>query len=139
MKALLGLTLLGIAVAKIGTAEEDFVAEMPLIGALLTKTYSGYLAVGDSKTKELHYVLVESQNSPRTDPLLIWYNGGPGCSSLLGFMQENGPYIIDDGEKLIQPNPAPWNLKANVLYIEQPAGVGFSKSSTAELSGVTDQ
>jgi serine carboxypeptidase-like clade 2 len=40
--------------------------------------------------------------------------------------QENGPYIIDDGETIIKPNPYPWNQEANLLYIESPAGVGFS-------------
>lgn len=57
---------------------------------------------------------------------MIWFNGGPGCSSLLGFIQENGPFVINDNEYKITKNDYPWNLKANVLYIESPAGVGYS-------------
>lgn len=59
-----------------------------------TNSYSGYLNVSDIKA--LHYVFVESQNDPANDPVVIWFNGGPGCSSLLGFFQENGPYLVDD-------------------------------------------
>ena len=92
-----------------------------------TDSYSGYLPVTD--TKELHYVFISSSTDPTKDPVLIWFNGGPGCSSMLGFMQENGPWVIDDFETEIKENPYPWNSRANVLYIESPAGVGFSKAN----------
>jgi len=91
---------------------------------MTSATYSGYLNV--TETKSLHYIYVESMDSPSFDPLVIWFNGGPGCSSMLGFMQEHGPWIIDDGEDYIKPNPYSWNRRANMLYIESPAGVGFS-------------
>lgn len=91
-----------------------------------TNSYSGYLKVSD--TKSLHYVFVESMDKPDTDPVVIWFNGGPGCSSMLAFMQEHGPYVIDDGENTLKKNPFPWNMRANMLYIESPAGVGYSKA-----------
>jgi len=83
-----------------------------------------------SATKELHYILVESQDKWNKDPLLIWLNGGPGCSSLLGFIMENGPCVFDDANYTIFDNPYPWNNRLNVLYIEGPAGVGFSRGQT---------
>ena len=71
-----------------------------------TKSYSGYVDVTD--TKSLHYVFVESESHPDVDPLIVWLDGGPGCSSLFGFMYENGPWIIDyDGN--VEKNPYPWN------------------------------
>ena len=90
--------------------------------------YSGYIDA--SPTKHLHYIFVESLDDPSTDPVLIWFNGGPGCSSLLAFFQENGPFMIDDGEFIIKKNPEPWNKRTSVLYIESPAGVGFSVADT---------
>jgi carboxypeptidase C (cathepsin A) len=80
----------------------------------------------------LHYVFIESLDKPTTDPVLIWFNGGPGCSSLHGLFQEHGPFIIDDGETIIKPNPFPWNQRANLLYIESPAGVGFSTANSTD-------
>jgi carboxypeptidase C (cathepsin A) len=71
-------------------------------------------------------VYVESLSNVTGDPVLIWLNGGPGCSSLLGAFSENGPFIFDDGENVIKPNPFSWNERANMLYIESPAHIGFS-------------
>lgn len=102
----------------------DVVEALPLCAPLPSKWYSGYLPV--TETKALHYVLIDSLSSPSSDPILIWFNGGPGCSSMLGLFAENGPYIIDDGETIIKPNPWPWNKNASLLFIESPAGVGFS-------------
>lgn len=86
--------------------------------------YSGYLAANGGRM--LHYWFVASQSSAKSDPLIVWTNGGPGCSSMLGILTENGPFTIqDDGVNLVY-NDNSWNKFANVLYIESPAGVGFS-------------
>jgi carboxypeptidase C (cathepsin A) len=87
--------------------------------------YSGYAPIPSSK-KSLHYVAALSQQNKTTDPVIVWFNGGPGCSSMLGFLQEHGPYSLEDGSTTFTPNPYSWNKEANVIYIEAPAGVGFS-------------
>ena len=48
----------------------------------------------------LFYWMTESQNDPKTDPLMIWLTGGPGCSSVLALFTENGPYHVWKVEKL---------------------------------------
>lgn len=116
-----------------GAKTQDQVLAMPFCGDTLpTRWYSGYLKTS-SPARSLHYVYVESE-SKETDPVLIWFNGGPGCSSMLGLIQEHGPCIIDDYETTVKLNPWPWNKKANILYLENPAGVGFSYSSDGDLN-----
>lgn len=87
--------------------------------------YSGYLDIPRT-TKSLHYVFVESQNDPKTDPLALWLTGGPGCSSMLAFLYEHGPWVFAPEQTTLQVNPWSWNKVANIIYLEAPAGVGFS-------------
>ncbi|MBN3325133.1 PPGB protein, partial [Atractosteus spatula] len=90
------------------------------------RQYSGYLNVSGSK--HLHYWFLESQKDPAGSPVVLWLNGGPGCSSLDGLLTEHGPFLIQDDGASLKYNPYSWNTIANMLYLESPAGVGFSYS-----------
>lgn len=68
----------------------------------------------------------EARNNPKTAPLATWFNGGPGCSSMIGLFQENGPCHFENGASEPSLNPNSFNNYANMLYIDQPIGVGFS-------------
>lgn len=83
-------------------------------------------------------MLAESQSDPTNDPLIIWFNGGPGCSSMLGFAQEHGPFVMEDGATTFHKNEWSWNKKANMLYIESPAGVGYSYCPEIKECNFTD-
>lgn len=50
----------------------------------------------------------------------------PGCSSLEGFLQENGRFIWAPGQGAPLVNPYSWVNLTNVLWVEQPVGTGFS-------------
>eukprot|EP01018_Ginkgo_biloba_P005911 Gb_10668 [translate_table: standard] len=95
------------------------------------KQYSGYVTVDSSKGRALFYYFTEAANDPATKPLLLWLNGGPGCSSLgYGAMTELGQFRVNSDGKSLSINPYAWNLVANTLFLESPAGVGFSYSNT---------
>jgi carboxypeptidase C (cathepsin A) len=80
-------------------------------------------------TKHIHYTFVFSENNPDSDAVVIWLNGGPGCSSLDGFVYEHGPFMINPANySQLQRRSIYWSQVANVLYIEAPVGVGFSYS-----------
>jgi cathepsin A (carboxypeptidase C) len=77
----------------------------------------------------MFYWYFESQNDPINDPLLIWLTGGPGCSSEIALVLENGPWFIvkdDQGVDKLVINPNSWNKNANIIFIDQPLGAGYS-------------
>ena len=69
----------------------------------------------------------ESRNDPQNDPVVLWINGGPGCSSLTGLFLELGPASIDEKGNLVH-NPYSWNSNASVIFLDQPVNTGFSYS-----------
>jgi len=92
--------------------------------------YAGYINL-EGTTKNIFYWFFTSQNSPSTDPVLLWLQGGPGCSGLGdGLFLEHGPYypnpIFTNKTVELTNNFYTWNQKANIIYIESPCGVGFS-------------
>lgn len=91
------------------------------------KQYSGYLD-DDEEDKHLFYWFFESRNDPENDPVVLWLNGGPGCSSLTGLFLELGPSSITKKLEL-KGNPASWNNNASVIFLDQPVNVGYSYSS----------
>jgi len=56
------------------------------------RMFSGYIPVDIAKTRSIFYWFVESARDPKNDPVVLWTNGGPGCSGVTGFMTELGPF-----------------------------------------------
>lgn len=113
-----------------GEMSEDEILRLPgWDSALPSRQFSGYLDVGASKQKHMHYWLVESEVDPDTAPVVLWMNGGPGCSSLDGFIYEHGPFRVNISDRTrLQRFDQSWSKLANVVYLEAPVGVGFSYS-----------
>lgn len=98
---------------------------------------SGYLDVGTDK--HLWFILFESRSNPSKDPLVMWLNGGPGCSSSTGMLFELGPCWIGKDGTGTTPNKYAWNTEANLLFLDQPVQVGYSYSDTGEVVNNSDQ
>jgi carboxypeptidase D len=85
-----------------------------------------------------HYQNRHIANKQRT---VLWLNGGPGCSSMDGALMEIGPYRVGEGGKLSYNNGS-WDEFANLLFVDQPVGTGFSYVNTdsylKELDEMTD-
>jgi len=152
MKGTDSLALLVCAILQAGAALplDDLVIEIPGFGRPPTPHFSGFLDATDGcNTKvngpfcKLHYWLALAANSALDDdeensfdnflerlvnddkPLIIWLNGGPGSSSLFGFLLENGPLIVNATGGLME-NPWSWTKAGHLLALEAPVGVGFS-------------
>ena len=99
------------------------------------KHEAGYLPVKNG-AKQLFYWYHQATESPETKPWLPWLNGGPGCSSLGGMFTELGPFVVD-ATMNVSLNPWSWNKLANVIFVEQPAGVGFSFPNAPANDSIT--
>ncbi|KAL5562218.1 hypothetical protein UlMin_031965 [Ulmus minor] len=112
--------------------ESALITKIPgFSGTLPSKHYSGYVTIDENTGKNLFYYFVESEKNPSKDPLVLWLNGGPGCSSFDGFVYEHGPFNFAKSNgslPQVHLNPYSWSKVSNILYLDSPAGVGFSYS-----------
>ncbi|KAL5566721.1 hypothetical protein UlMin_029885 [Ulmus minor] len=120
-------------------------------GTFPSKHYSGYINIegGNPNGKNLFYYFVVSERNPEKDPVVLWLNGGPGCSSFDGFVYEHGPFSFEEGKTngslpTLHLNPYSWSKVSNIIYLDSPAGVGFSyakdptKYTTGDLQTASD-
>ena len=94
--------------------------------------FSGYLPTNSTpllpSDGSIHYMFLESLGNASSDPVVLWLNGGPGCSSLFGLFQEIGPYLLNGTR--FQKNVYSWLNNASLLVFESPFGVGYSYNTT---------
>ncbi|XP_042483286.1 serine carboxypeptidase-like 45 isoform X2 [Macadamia integrifolia] len=120
--------------AEILDSKADKINELPGQPKVSFQQFSGYITVDEKQERALFYYFVEAETEPASKPVVLWLNGGPGCSSVgLGAFSEHGPFR-PSGER----NQYSWNREANMLYLETPAGVGFSYSTNASYYTMVD-
>jgi len=140
---LLLLLLLGSAVDRASSSPDaDYVPSLPGYGPPPTRQWSGYLDATEGcdtsingEYCKIHYWFAEAEGGNDADardadlasekPVVLWLNGGPGSSSVLGFLQELGPLLMNATGGFMK-NPWSWTNEAHVLVIESPVGVGYS-------------
>ena len=112
------------------TPEEHRITKLPGLpeeSAAEISHYAGMLQVDPLRNGNIFYWLVEKSVAPAEAPLVIWLNGGPGCTSMDGLFLELGPFRLN-GPSIdsIKINPYSWHNAANMLFIDQPVGTGYS-------------
>lgn len=126
--------LLTFAAACFGAIAGDEVLSLPgWAGALPTRHFSGYLPVRGGAAF-MHYYLQLSEGDPGRDPVTLWMNGGPGCTSVKGAFEELGQLVFNRHSNssngaappTLFRNPRAWTRVSSMLYFESPPGVGFS-------------
>ena len=102
-----------------------------------SQQFSGFVDANAEGTLQMHYQFVECETNPSEAPLLLWFSGGPGASSLYGFYVELGPFLLSDtsvensefertGIPQLQYNEFGWQKAANVLALSMPPPIGYS-------------
>ncbi|CAO2838122.1 unnamed protein product [Amaranthus hypochondriacus] len=107
----------------------------------LVSQFSGYVTVNQINGRALFYWFFEALSNPSDKPLVLWLNGGPGCSSIgYGALVELGPLKIDENGVGLVFNNYSWISEANLLFVESPVGVGFSYTNTSsDLTKLDDK
>ncbi|GAP84604.1 putative serine-type carboxypeptidase protein [Rosellinia necatrix] len=100
------------------------------------ESYAGYLPISDDPDdkNELFFWFFANSEGSDSKEVLLWLNGGPGCSSFEGLIQENGPFQWQYGTVKPVPNPWAWNRLINTVWVEQPIGTGFSRGEVTATS-----
>ncbi|PWY93892.1 alpha/beta-hydrolase [Aspergillus sclerotioniger CBS 115572] len=107
---------------------------LPFVNFDIGESYAGYLPNTPSGISSLYFWFFPSSDPKASDEITVWLNGGPGCSSLAGIMLENGPFLWQPGTYRPVRNPYAWNKLTNMVYIDQPAGTGFSLGPSTVVS-----
>lgn len=101
---------------------------MPSFDFNIGESYAGTLPISTDPDdiNRLFFWFFPSENPLAKKEIAIWLNGGPGCSSLDGLFQENGPFTWQSGTYEPVVNPYSWTNLTNMVYIDQPVSTGFS-------------
>eukprot|EP00931_Biecheleriopsis_adriatica_P044688 TRINITY_DN25587_c0_g1_i2.p1 TRINITY_DN25587_c0_g1~~TRINITY_DN25587_c0_g1_i2.p1 ORF type:complete len:487 (+),score=110.27 TRINITY_DN25587_c0_g1_i2:106-1461(+) len=123
------LLVLRLALTAGGQGPNDAVLSLPQIGDLKNKHFAGFAQVNSTTERELFYWFVEAStgNKPGVTHNIIWMNGGPGSSSIMGLLAEKiGPVAMDAATGQLAENMHAWTRNSNVLIIDNPVGSGYS-------------
>ncbi|KAH9917770.1 Alpha/Beta hydrolase protein [Fomitopsis serialis] len=104
---------------------------IPLVDWDIGPSWAGLLPISNKtdETRQLFFWFFPPGPQGSLDDLIMWINGGPGCSSLEGLLQENGPFQWSHGQAKPTPNDYSWTNLSSILYIDQPVGTGFSQGT----------
>ncbi|KAK9061566.1 hypothetical protein SSX86_018748 [Deinandra increscens subsp. villosa] len=90
--------------------------------------HAGYFRLQHTIDARMFYFFFESRKA-KSDPVVIWLTGGPGCGSELALFYENGPFKLTNNLSLIW-NDYGWDKVSNIIFVDQPTGTGFSYTSS---------
>eukprot|EP00947_MAST-08B_sp_MAST-8B-sp1_P004438 g4438.t1 len=114
--------------------------------------WSGFAKAGTAPDgrgeMNVNYVFIEAEHDPKSKPVVVWYNGGPGAASMFGLFVELGPYLLNadsldasnpafnaTGVPQVQYNPVAWTQAANIIAVNNPPPIGFSYCDAGGVGG----
>lgn len=91
------------------------VKSLPDVPFSVGEMYSGLMPIEAEDLSRQLFFIYQPTTGPPVDTITIWLNGGPGCSSLEGFFQENGRFVWHEGDTAPVLNEHSWyvmNMKS---------------------------
>lgn len=117
----------------ISLTTEYLVASLPEVEFDFGEMYAGLVPINPANDSEALFFIFKPSDTP-VDEITIWLNGGPGCSSMKGFFEENGPISWQPGTIMPVRNEYAWNTMTNMLWVDQPIGTGFATGTPRATS-----
>lgn len=107
--------------------KDFYVKDLPLWPKNVSyiRMHAGHLPIGSEHSGSLFFWHFASKSPLDRLRTIIWLNGGPGCSSLIGAWMGIGPLRFQNPQTIVENNGS-WHRLANLLFIDQPMGTGFS-------------
>ncbi|KAJ7112959.1 alpha/beta-hydrolase [Mycena epipterygia] len=124
----------------------EVTSPLPNVTGPIARSFAGNVGVNraDHPNATLFFWAFEKANGTLTtstndtEPWIIWLNGGPGSSSMIGLMTENGPLQVTGNYSIVQ-NDFSWNKLADTIWVDQPVGTGYSTSDATGYVPDEDQ
>ncbi|KAI8464535.1 MAG: serine carboxypeptidase III precursor [Monoraphidium minutum] len=91
------------------------------------KRTAGYFKLNRTVDAHMFYFYYQSRARRSSDPVVLWMTGGPGCSSEIAILYENGPYGLNHNMTLFD-NKWGWDVNSHMIFVDQPINTGFSWS-----------
>lgn len=120
------------------TKKFEVPTRLPNISVEIPPSWGGYQPVSQqpNETRQIYFWLFPATGKVGHDDLVVWFNGGPGCSSLSGVLAEEGPVKLNNVTGKVEFNKFSWTNLTNMLWVDQPVGTGFSRGKAKNLSMV---
>ncbi|KYK60392.1 Peptidase S10, serine carboxypeptidase [Drechmeria coniospora] len=140
----LALTPAVTAAAAAKSAADYYVRDLPGLpqDSNPVKMHAGHIEITPDHNGNMFFWHFQNKHIANRQRTVIWVNGGPGCSSEDGALMEIGPYRVREKGNLVVNNGS-WNEFANLLFVDNPVGTGFSYVDTDsyvhELDVMADQ
>lgn len=113
---------------------------LPYVNFDIGESYAGLMDISNNTDDgQLYFWFFPSPNPAADEEILIWLNGGPGCSSLEGFLQENGPVLWQYGTYAPVQNPWTWVNLTNVVWVCSKVVPNEYRKLTTNAGGATNR
>ncbi|KAL1915359.1 uncharacterized protein VTP21DRAFT_6817 [Calcarisporiella thermophila] len=143
LSAILLTLACGASAAPESKTQKDYlVSDLPYVSDdIHLHNFAGLINLDETTDANMFFWLWPRREQVAREKLIIFLNGGPGCSSVENIFLENGPIRINQtsSESSIYKNDASWNTYASVLYVDQPLGTGYSYTASNGLDRSLDQ